>query len=518
VTAPLHSPIAPPGLAGRRSLVEALAAVVAEHGERPALVEMEGGRPRLELTYAQFWARVQSTAQYLRTLGAYPGATVLNQLGNNATFLVAAFATWLEGAVHVGLDWDLTAAELERIGSWAQAPVILSASPPALTDMLKDRSTATLARREAIDALAEHHTPPLGAASADGRTLPRPEDPAIVFLTSGTTGTVKGALGRHGPVVFGWQELAKSLAFSAQDRHLVQLPLSHGFGLMTAVAALFSGGRLVIMDRFNATEAVQLIHDHAITVFNGTPTHFILLLQALEPTRRLPSLRTGVVSAATLPADTRRDIFERLGMGLMVLYGSSEGLSVRTQDRGDIMLGAVGRPPPGSLRIVDPKEEPVPPGSTGEIVLHCYMPVEYWREPCAREIGSWYKTGDVGRVDADGRLYVLGRVNDQVNRGGQKIEPGEVEAALSDCQGVADCAVIGIADPVLGEILCACVVPAGAAPTLAELRQHAASQLARHKLPEAILVLAAIPRSRLGKIDRPTLRRLADHAHCDRHR
>ena len=516
VSGPRQGPSPAPGLPSRRSLVEALAAVVAEHGDRPALVEVEGGTPRSQLTYTQFWARVQSTAPYLRALGAHRGATVLNQLGNNATFLVAACATWLEGAVHVGLDWDLTAAEVERIGSWAHASVVLSAAPAAVTDLLKDRTAATVVPRGAIDALAERDPAPPCGGSANGRSLPRPEDPAVVFLTSGTTGTVKGTVGRHGSVVFGWQELARSLAFSCDDVHLVQLPLSHGFGLMTAVAALLSGGGLVIMDRYHAKEAVQLIDDQSITVFNGTPTHFIMLLDALDARRRLPSLRVGVVSAATIPPDTRREIFQRLPMRLMVLYGSSEGLSVRTQDREDILLGAVGRPRPGYLRIVDADDHPVAPGTTGEIVLRCYMPVEYWREPCPRQIGSWFKTGDVGRLDGEGRLYVLGRVNDQVNRGGQKIDPGEVEAALSDCQGVVDCAVIGLADPVLGEIVCACVASAGQAPTLATLRDHAAAQLARHKLPEAMLVLQAIPRSRLGKVDRRELRRLVDDADCDR--
>lgn len=207
------------------------------------------------------------------------------------------------------------------------------------------------------------------------------------------------------------------------------------------------------------------------------------------------------------------------------MYGSSEGVGVATSDREDMLRGSVGRPAPGSAAIVGPDRAPLPTGETGEIAFsRAVYPVRYWGTGDAGAIGdlaaggaagegSWYFSGDLGRLDAEGRLYVHGRLKHQIDRGGLKVDPVEVENALLGCPGVADAAVLGRPHPILGETICACVVPAaGEVPGLETLRAALAGVLAPSKLPEELRLLEEIPRTRLGKVDLDALRAEAGRA------
>ncbi len=195
-------------------------------------------------------------------------------------------------------------------------------------------------------------------------------------------------------------------------------------------------------------------------------------------------------------------------MEFMVMYGSSEGVSVVTTDRDDILAGSVGSPRPGGVIVVGPDRKALPAGRVGEIAFsRARWKVAYWgqaEDPPSQ--GGWYYTGDLGRLDPDGRLYVLGRIKHQIDRGGLKVDPGEVEAALLSCPEVADAAVVGLRHSVLGETVCACVVSTpGEAPTLQGLTERLSSVLAPYKLPEGLCLLKAIPRTDMGKVDRDRL-------------
>ncbi|HVL03616.1 MAG TPA: fatty acid--CoA ligase family protein, partial [Acidimicrobiales bacterium] len=156
--------------------------------------------------------------------------------------------------------------------------------------------------------------------------------------------------------------------------------------------------------------------------------------------------------------------------------------------------------------VLDPDDgTPVAPGEIGEIAFGSRVPVQYWRRPPVATDG-WYHTGDLGRIDAEGRVYVLGRLKQVVNRGGLKVSPGEVELSLVRHPKVADAAVIATPDPVLGEATCACIVPSdGEPPDLAELRSFLGTSLARHKLPDELCLVESIPRTQIGKVNRPAL-------------
>jgi fatty-acyl-CoA synthase/2,3-dihydroxybenzoate-AMP ligase len=187
-----------------------------------------------------------------------------------------------------------------------------------------------------------------------------------------------------------------------------------------------------------------------------------------------------------------------------------------------VFEGPAGTPPDGTVAALAPGggTTALAAGEVGELAFGAARPVRYWMDADAATDG-WYRTGDLGRVDPDGTVYVLGRLKELINRGGLHVSPSEVETAVSLHPGVADSAVVATPDPVVGEAICACVVPAGAgAPALAELRDFLAAVLARHKLPDELCVVAAIPRTKIGKVDRPALTAavLAGGDRCERWR
>ncbi|HWC12225.1 MAG TPA: fatty acid--CoA ligase family protein, partial [Acidimicrobiales bacterium] len=197
------------------------------------------------------------------------------------------------------------------------------------------------------------------------------------------------------------------------------------------------------------------------------------------------------------------------------VYGCSENFTTQTTDRDDILAGSVGsevfeappgEPPDGTIRVVRPDDHtPLPAGEVGELAFGARGPVHYWKAPDAATDG-WYYTGDLGRIDEEGRVYVLGRIKELVNRGGLKVSPTEIETAVGRHPAVADAAVVATPDPVLGEAICACIVPAGdERPDLEALRTFLSGSLARHKLPDELAVVTAIPRTKIGKVDRPAL-------------
>ncbi len=475
------------------------------------------------VTYEKLAALVGGLAGAYPGIGVSAGDRVVCQLPNSPEYLVVMGAAWTAGAVHVGASPDLSLAELLWFVDRSEASAVVVALQPTADDPLGTVRAISAHRPGTVVIVADGR--PEAASSNAGGPLPEdvvwladlmasgaggsipgrpgPDDVAAIFFTSGTTGRPKGPLGFHGPLVEVWHEFGAAMRCGPEDVHLGHLPMAFGFGMQCAGIALFTGGCLRLMPKFSVSEAVDLIERDRVTVLNGTPTHYKLLLDRLATEGRdVSSLRTGVGSAASFAPDVLRRVLDDLGMVPLLLYGSSELLYVCTSDRDDLLRGAVGRPATGQVKIVGPDRAAVRPGELGEIAFRVRWPVRYWKEPEAnRDPGQWYHTGDVGRLDSDGRLYVLGRVKHQINRGGHKIDPGEVETLLDGYPGIADHAVIGVPDPVLGQVVGVCVVVAGVAPTVAALRAYLEPDLARYKLPEVICVVNEIPRNRNGKVD-----------------
>lgn len=496
------------------TLIGALQGACGQWADRPALTW--AGR---HTTYAELGAAVRRTAAAYRAIGIGRGDRVVCCVSNRPELFVALGAAWGAGAVHVCADHQLTGPELSRVVELTGAAALVW-EPPADAPDPFFALRAVRARSPGLRVLlvGDHAAPEGCQAFGEMSAPPRPgpagpaaEDPALIFVSSGTTGAPKATLGYHGNLAQRWRRLAGWLRFGENDVHLAHLPLSHGFGMMMAIGALLSGGRLVLLDPFTAGEALRLIRAEGVTVLNGAPAHFTLVLSRLEAEGGgVETLRLAVGTAAAFPPRLVRGIWERLGAEFMYMYGSSEGVGVATTDRGDIARGSVGRPAPGAVRVVDAQRRPLPAGEVGELAFSRRVyPVRYWGAAAPDE-EEWYYSGDLGRLDQEGRLYVLGRLKHQIDRGGLKVDPVEVEAALLRLPCVADAAVVGVPDPVLGETVCACVVPApGRAPELQEVRAALAGELAPYKLPQSLCLLERVPRTRIGKVDLAALRAAA---------
>jgi acyl-CoA synthetase (AMP-forming)/AMP-acid ligase II len=505
-------------------LAPTLEAACRRWAERPA-VTYRGHT----ITYTELWRQVSALAGAYRRLGIRPGDRVISGLRNCPEHVVAIAAAWAVGAIHVGADDDLTGPELSDLVEHTEAAAVLFHPRPGADDPQAALRAVAGARPETLRIVhegepgaGEHVLADLlegGEAGAPIEPLQGPDEPGLMFLTSGTTGRPKGVLETLPACWAKMQFFTDAFRPGPNDVHLVYLPIAHVFGLRLALIALLRGGRLVLQERFSPAGALRLVTDEGVTVLPGMPPHLTLLLRALDPdTHDLSHVRWVVSAAATLPRPLAEQVYERLGAEILYVFGCSEGFTTQTTDRDEILRGSVGRtvfrgppgtPADGTVAILDPQTHtPVAPGEVGEICFGASVPVRYWRHPDVATDG-WYRSGDLGRIDEDGLLYVLGRRKEVVNRGGLKVSPTEVEAVLVRHAGVADAAVVATPDPVLGEAVCACVVAAnGDAPDLAAVREFLGATLARHKLPDELCVLDRIPRSPLGKVDRPVLRSL----------
>jgi acyl-CoA synthetase (AMP-forming)/AMP-acid ligase II len=456
------------------TMLEAVEAACQRWPERTALIH--GDR---SMSYGELWESMLKQAGRFAELGIGAGDRVLCTLPNGFEHVAALGASWMQGAVHAAADHQLTDAEVHRLAGIAGAALVL-----------RRRQDGGLEAEVRQD--CRH-----GAAPRP----PEPKDNAYVLLSSGTTGVPKAIVVDHGPFSSSLFALADRLGLGPDDTHLGQLPLAFGFGMQVAMVSLVTGGRLVLMERFSTREAVRLIRTHRVTVLDGTPAHYLLVLNAAENADDLRSLRAGIGSGDIFtPALLTRIL--RQGMRFLLMYGTAEGFGVSTSDPKLLRRGSVGIPSPGTLAVLDPEGHELKRGELGAIA---------WRRaggPSNRTLhevdpGKWFHTGDLGWLDHDGCLYVVGRLKHQINRGGLKIDPAEVATAVQRLAGVAAAAVIPVPDDVLGELVCVCVVaaPGASEPTLDAIRTALEGELAPYKLPEQLCVVDSIPTTANGKLD-----------------
>lgn len=505
-----------------------VAAACERWADRPAVTH--AGRT---LTYAQLWTQIRTVAATWRALGVRPGDRIVCQMPTSLEHVVLPAAAWECGAVHVGVHRDTAPAELAEVVRDVQASVLVF-QPPAAAAAGSDPLAGVRAARSAWPSVrvvvhgATHEPgdialtdilndpPPLRDRQV-ARPPDAPDDVDLLLLTSGATGRPKAVMETLPALLAKVGLFADALRATPDDVHLLYLPLNHAFGLKLALTSLLSGGRLVCLERFSPDRALDLIAAERVTVTSGSPTHFALLLRVLDAGRHdLTALRWAVSAAATLPPALAAEMYERFGCDIFSVYGSSEGFLTVTSDPDDIRAGSVGThvfrgpegsPPDGRVAVLPPRwARALAPGEVGEIAYGAATPVRYWDTSRAGTDG-WYRTGDLGRVDSQGRLFVCGRLKEVVNRGGLKVACAEVETLLSDHPSVAECAIVPVPDEVLGEAICACVValPDAAAPTLDGLRSFLGARLSRQKLPDELSVMTALPRTPLGKLDRQAL-------------
>jgi fatty-acyl-CoA synthase len=355
-----------------------------------------------------------------------------------------------------------------------------------------------------LDALAAHDPLPLAPPPAPGR---------LVILSSGTTGAPKGAArapsasAAIGPLT----TLLEQLRPRAGDPILVGPPIFHGFGLAFLGLALFIGAPVVLRRRFDAAAALADVAAHRVTHLVGVPVMLQRLLDARAAERPdTSSLRAVGSAAAPLSPQLARDFMDAFGELLFNLYGSTETGFASIAGPADLRAapGTVGRAPRGiTLKVLDERRRAAAPDVVGHVFVGSGLVFDGYTGGGTREVvGGLMNTGDLGHLDAAGRLFVDGREDDMIVSGGENVFPQEVADALAAHPAVADAAVVGVADAEFGQRLRVFVVRApGAAVTADDLLAHLRARLARYKLPREVLFLDEIPRNPTGKIQRARL-------------
>ncbi|MFJ9712872.1 class I adenylate-forming enzyme family protein [Streptomyces sp. NPDC101234] len=457
---------------------------------------------RQSLTNAQLLNRVRATARHLEDLGIRPGDVLALKLTNRVEFVLLLFAGWRLGAVITPVNPSMTDVEVSRqLDDSGAALLVLEDEAAVVTN-----GVATLAVGELYEEAAGWNRDPLLDSSAL----------ALLIYTSGTTGVPKGVMLDHANIDAMAEMGRASLEVGPADRCLLILPLFHVNGIVVSILmSLLAGASVVIAGRFDPRTFFDLVEQQRPTFFSAVPTIFNML--AALPTDVRPdtsSLRFAVCGAAPASQELLTRFESRYGFPLVEGYGLSEGTCGSTINpiAGPRRAGTVGLPFPGQeIRIVDADGEEVNSGLDGEVIVRGANVMRgYLGRPdeTARVIvDSWLHTGDVGHLDADGYLTLVGRSKDMIIRGGENIYPKEIEDVLAGDPSVLEAAVIGVPDEKWGEVVVAYVQPRpGRTVDLTSLEERCARSLTRYKRPTSFLVANAIPKNAVGKIDKASLR------------
>ena len=455
-------------------------------------------------TFGDLEVRSNRLAHLLRTRGLQAGDRLAFFLQNR----IEVIDLWLAGAKLGLIIVPINVLYRER----ELTHIVRDAAPTAV---VTSRELAGLIPSDVaiweVDALTAE------AAAQPGTRISVPADadtPMSLIYTSGTTGASKGAVLTQGNFATNALTLVTAWGITSADRYLATLPLFHVHGLANGLHCwLFSGCHLRLTERFEHAKAAQWFDEYRPSLFFGVPAIFIRLLELPpEVARQIGSrLRLAVSGSAPLPAEVHEKFRQLYGSVILERYGMTETLmNIGNPYAGERRPGTVGLPLAHvAVRICDEANAVVPDGTTGEVwVKGPNVCAGYWRRPDATAAAwsaGWFRTGDIGVRAADGYVTLQGRRSDLIISGGFNIYPREIEELILEQPGVREATVVGVPDPVRGEVPVAYVVIDGAvfdeAATVAVLR----SQFASFKQPKKFVRVPALPRTALGKVQKHLL-------------
>ncbi|MDA8870038.1 AMP-binding protein [Rhizobiaceae bacterium] len=481
--------------------------VARHHGTREAVVDGD-----VRIDHATLDQLTEDFAAFLTQAGIRPGDRVLLLTANRWPFIVALLGILRCGAIAVPLGIRMSASEVGHIAEDCAAS--LAVVDDDLTSLLPTKMDRILASSIAVTA----------ASVSPADHIAEEDDTAIILYTSGTTGRPKGAMLTHLNLIHSCLHYAHSLELNANDRFVMAVPASHVTGLVaTILAPLAVGAAVIVMESFDANRFLQLAARERMTCTILVPAMYNLcLLRSSFPDHDLSRWRIGAFGGAPMPVVTMERLTAVLpNLKLVQAYGSTETASPATIMPPGRQMDAppsVGAPVAcADIRVMDETGREVAHGTSGEIWIGGPMVSPgYWNDPERTAAGfpdGFWRSGDIGRFDENGLLYVHDRIKDMINRGGYKVWSAEVEDALGRHPAVAEAAVVGRPDPVLGEKTHAVVRlkdaarETGATLDEEELRAHCRGLLADYKVPDTFAFWnEPLPRNANGKLMKGTLR------------
>ncbi|WP_327585124.1 AMP-binding protein [Nonomuraea sp. NBC_00507] len=500
------------------NLGEFLHELARSHGERTALVV---GPHRW--TYAELDERADRMAAGLHALGIGPGARVVVQLPNVPELVPLLFALFRIGAQPVVALPAHRASEITYFCEFTEATAYVIPDAHLGFDY-RELAAEVAARVPTLKHVLVAGDPgeftalgDLPAGSLPDLPRPDPADVAIFLLSGGTTGVPKLVPRVHQEWSYSGRAVAEACGYDASTVHLVSLPLSHNWPLTHGLMATFNvGATLVLAPGPSPDETFPLVEREGVTDTGLVPGMALLWMEVAEwGEHDLSSLRRVTIGGTKLNPELARRVEPALGCRLQQAFGMAEGLCGfhRWDDPADVVLVSQGLPvsPDDEVRVVDEEDRDVPPGEVGQLLARGPYTVRgYYRAPehNARAFteDGFYRTGDLVRLLPTGHVIFEGRVKDQINRGGDKIAAEEVENHLLAHPHVREVALVGLADEVLGERSCACVVPRGAPPAHQELVAFLRGRgVAAFKIPDRLEIVDALPLTALGKVSKKKL-------------
>ena len=481
--------------------------------ERTFMHQPTGG----SLSHAGFERMAARFAQTFAILGLAPGDRLAVQVEKSPQALALYAACVRSGVVFLPLNTAYTAAEMDYFITDSGAKLVIADT--ALAGPLRDIAVKSGARLETLDLDRGGSFAALAADRPDSHAVVSRggDDLAALLYTSGTTGRSKGAMLTQDNLLSNALALVDAWRFGPDDVLLHALPIYHTHGLFVATnVTLAARASMIFQPRFDLDSILDAL-PHATTLM-GVPTFYTRLLGDARLTRDLVAhMRLFVSGSAPLRAETHVEFAERTGHHILERYGMTEtNMNTSNPYDGARRAGTVGLPLPGvAVRITDPDSAApvaVPDGGIGMIEVRGPNVFKgYWRMPekTAEDLrpDGFFITGDLGRIDTDGYVQIVGRGKDLIITGGFNVYPKEVETVLDAQAGVLESAVVGVPHPDFGEGVIAVLVPQpGAAPDLEAIKTALAANLAKFKQPKRLFLRDALPRNTMGKVQKTVLR------------
>lgn len=467
-----------------------------------------------ELTYAELRSRVETDAGRLRTIGVRHGDRILLS-GVNTVDWVCAFLGGLRlGAIVVPLNSRLGDQQVGPLARLVEAkvalvdatqwPIFKSAEVPTIVPVYLLATDAGPADR------FESVTP---ARDIGSTPVPDEDSAALISFTSGTTGDPKGVVISHGSLVACATSYLPHLQLGSCPTTTVLVPIFHNTGYVDQLCVmLITGGAVDLVPRFRTERAVHAMQQRPPSYLALVPSILRMLMLSSEADAVFSRCEAVLCGGAPTPPAWSRELLRRWprvrlisGYGLTEFTSGSHLLPSDQQVNGD----AAGFPLDGvECSIRDTSGAECPPGEAGEVWLRGPMRMnEYWRDPeatAATVVGGWLRTGDRGTADADGLLRLLGRMDEVINRGGEKVQPTQVEDLMSNNDDVAEVAVVGLPDSVLGQrVAAAIVLKPGRELETEQVLQSLHGRIPDYAVPELVLAVESLPHGSTGKLDRP---------------